>query len=229
MNRQELGQSLNLKIEMIPEGASNRSGRTITPQYITIHNTSNDRAGADANAHSRFVREKGCYVLPSGKQNFVSWHFTVDDKCVIKHLPVNERAIHAGAGNAVSIGIEICMHKGIDQAAANARAERLVAALMHDLNIAPANVRPHKAWTGKACPVLLLSTFDGFVRNSDRMCREVRAYVVPEGLLSTREFEAPQPPAEDFVLESLGVGPEEEISHDEEHELIAEAVNAFVH
>jgi len=63
MDRQELGQLLNLKVEMIP-GALNRSGRAIAPTFITVHNTSNTGAGADANAHSRFVREKGFYVLP---------------------------------------------------------------------------------------------------------------------------------------------------------------------
>ena len=44
-----------------------------------------------------------------------SWHYTVDDIKVIKQLPINEKGWHAGKGNSSSIGIEICMHEGIDQ------------------------------------------------------------------------------------------------------------------
>jgi N-acetylmuramoyl-L-alanine amidase CwlA len=45
------------------------------------------------------------YTLPSGKKNWVSWHFTVDDVEAVQHLPITERAIHAGAGNG-GLGIE---------------------------------------------------------------------------------------------------------------------------
>lgn len=173
MSRRELGASLNLKVELIDSDKPNRSGRTISPDYITVHNTSNANAGANADAHSRFVRNKGFYTLASGKKNNVSWHYTVDDTQVIKHLPVNERAIHAGRGNGVSIAIEICMHAEIDQAAANLRASRLIAVLMHDLHIDKANVKPHKFWTGKNCPTLLLHEFDGFCSSCDNICQSL--------------------------------------------------------
>jgi len=52
MNRRELGQSLNLSVELIEKGRPNRSGRLISPTYVTIHNTSNDGPGADAGAHN---------------------------------------------------------------------------------------------------------------------------------------------------------------------------------
>ena len=124
MNRKELGQSLNLIEELVAVRRPNRSGTPMAPHSVTIHNTSNAGSNADARAHSRFVRNTGFYTLPSGKKNFVSWHYTVDDGCVIKQLPINERAIHAGAGNGASIGIEVCMHKEINQPAANDRAAR---------------------------------------------------------------------------------------------------------
>jgi N-acetylmuramoyl-L-alanine amidase len=138
MDREELGKLLNLKVEFIPEGKQNRSGKKIVPQYITVHNTSNAGAGANADAHSRFVRNTGFYNIVSNgvtKKNWVSWHYTVDDICVIKHLPVNEHAIHAGAANSQSIGIETCMHKEINQHAADERVASLVAALLFDLNL----------------------------------------------------------------------------------------------
>lgn len=162
MDRTTLGLSLNLSSEMIAAGRPNRPNRSMSPTHITIHNTSNDGAGADATAHSRFVTQTGYYTHNGKKQN-VSWHYTVDDRRVVKHLPISEVGLHAGPGNAKSIGIEICMHKGIDQAAANDRAARLVAALMHDLGIPKDNIVTHEAWTKKKCPTLLRANFDAFV------------------------------------------------------------------
>ena len=174
MNRREMGESLALETELIPEEMPNRKGGQISARYLTIHNTSNEGEGANADAHSRFVRKKGYYKLKSGKINYVSWHYSVDDKKIIKHLPVNERAIHAGKGNAVSIGIEICMHKGIDQEKANDRAARLVACLMHDLMIPKSNIRTHQSWTKKMCPVLLIENFAGFCESADGYFSEIQ-------------------------------------------------------
>jgi len=155
MRRGELGESLNIEVELIEEGRPNRPGVSITPSKITIHNTSNSNAGADARAHSKWVRKTGYYML-NGAKNWVSWHFTVDDHRVIRHLPLGEKAWHAGGGNAASLGIEICMHEGIDQAAAFDRAARLVATLIWDLGLSVDDVVTHRKWTAKKCPTLLL-------------------------------------------------------------------------
>lgn len=228
MNRSELGQSLNLKIELIPEGKPNRSGRKISPDFITIHNTSNANPGADANAHSRFVRNKGHYILASGKRNDVSWHYTVDDKCVIKHLPVTERAIHAGAGNGRSIAIEICMHQEIDQNAANERASRLVAALMHDLGIPKTNVVPHKHWTGKNCPTLLLSDgFEAFAAACNAICNSIEEDVSASALVNEDERQILRDINDGIIVDALANEPPED-DIDEEHDLIAAEVASFV-
>lgn len=158
---------INLKEALIPVGRPNRHGIIINPTKITIHNTSNANPGADANAHSNFVRNTGYYIITDSagnqRKNWVSWHFSVDDKRAIQHLPNNEKAIHAGAqGNNSSVAIEICMHAGIDQAAANNRAAQLVALLCHDLSIPVAGVVTHKYWTNKNCPQLLLASWDNF-------------------------------------------------------------------
>lgn len=191
MNRTELGKSLNLSVELIAKGRPNRSGRLISPTYVTIHNTSNDGPGADADAHSRFVRNKGYYEW-IGKKRFVSWHYSVDDKQVIKHLPINEHAIHAGPGNGQSIAIEICMHKGIDQSSANSRAARLVAALMNDLGIARDKIVPHKHWTNKTCPVLLLPSFGTFIEDAESVLASLTASptesLARDGVVSVEEF-----------------------------------------
>ncbi len=161
MTRAELGQSLGLEIDLIPRGRPNRPGTRISPRFLTLHNTGNANRGADARAHARFVTTTGHYRLASGTRRWVSWHYTVDDLRVIKHLPIGEMAWHAGrAGNRSSIGIETCMHAGIDQAAADDRLARLAAVLCHDLGLGIDAIRSHKDWTGKACPVLLLPRWD---------------------------------------------------------------------
>ena len=159
-SRKSVGKKLNLEIDYIPESNSNRPGNKINPQFITIHNTDNKNRGADARAHAKYV--KGA----DAQSRKVSWHYTVDDHRSIKHLPINEKGWHAGSrkGNNLSIGIETCMNKGIDQEAANRRAATLAAILMYDLDIPLENVVTHKHWTGKNCPRLLLPNWDSFKR-----------------------------------------------------------------
>lgn len=157
-SRKKVGESLNLELDYIPESNSNRPGTKIIPKFITIHNTDNTSRGADARAHARYVKGS------DARKRKVSWHYTVDDKRSIKHLPVNEKGWHAGSGkgNKKSIGIEICMNDGIDQEASNRRAATLAAILMYDLDIPLEKVVTHKHWTGKNCPRLLLRDWDSF-------------------------------------------------------------------
>jgi N-acetylmuramoyl-L-alanine amidase len=159
VTRSSLGATLGLKIEHIAEGRHNRPGTPMTPKRITIHNTDNSSVGADAEAHSRFVRNTGFYIH-KGQKRWISWHYTVDDDSCIRHLPLNEVGWHAGSatGNATSIGIEICMNKGQDQNQAFDRAQRLIACLCYDLRLDVDDaVVPHMHWSGKKCPSLLLN------------------------------------------------------------------------
>lgn len=162
MTRDELQASLNLTQDFIPVGRPNRPGTKIKPTFLTIHNTDNTTKGADAKAHASFASKTGYYKTKSGKIQWVSWHFTVDDRQIVQHLPLDEAGWHAGkAGNAKSIGIEICMNAGIDQAAAFRRASELVALLLWDTDGATLDlgrVVPHFHWTKKKCPQLLLNS-----------------------------------------------------------------------
>ena len=158
MKREEFGKLLNLEEDMIPEGKKNRPGTPNSLKYITIHNTDNDKKGADARAHAKFVKNTGYYINDNGEKIWVSWHYTVDDARVIKHLPLNEGCFHTfNGGNQQSIAIEICMNQGIDQPAAFLRAARLVAVLLYDLKKSPDSIVPHYFWTKKNCPSLLLT------------------------------------------------------------------------
>jgi len=145
--------------KIIPKGRPNRPGYSMQPKYITIHDTANPSKGADALAHARFLQTT---VQKS------SWHYTVDDQRIVQHLPINESAWHAGdgasgKGNRSSIGIEICENEGIDRARAEKRAAELVAYLLQRLNLPLEAVVPHKHWSGKNCPHLLLPRWGEFI------------------------------------------------------------------
>ncbi|MDJ0825694.1 MAG: N-acetylmuramoyl-L-alanine amidase [Rhodobacter sp.] len=153
MWRKELGASLNLNVDILPMDAPNRpqprNGRDRTYldalNYITVHETDNTRRGADADAHRRFLNN-------GGGTRRVSWHYTVDENKIWKHLRLNERGIHANAGNRQSVGIETCVDAGSDLNATRDRAARLVAVLLYDTGLPIDRVVQHNFWSGKNCP-----------------------------------------------------------------------------
>lgn len=131
-------------------GSAARPGNTMTPRYITIHNTANTNKGAGALGHARYLRGAG-----AGKQ--VSYHYAVDDGCIARILPDTENAWHAGdggqgTGNRQSLAIEICENPESSLAAATDNAAELTAHLMRDWNIPLENVVQHNRWSGKNCP-----------------------------------------------------------------------------
>lgn len=150
---------MEIKQSFIDVGRPNRPGFAMEPRFITIHNTDNTDPGADAYAHARYLQTT---------DRKVSWHFTVDDAAVYQHLPLNETGYHAGdggdgPGNRTSIGIEICMHQGIDQNKANWLAIDLIVYLLKTLGLGVEAVVPHKKWTGKNCPALIIPWWDHFL------------------------------------------------------------------
>ncbi len=117
--------------------------------FITIHQTGNPRPTADAHAHARWMAREAPY----------SWHATIDDHEVWQSLDWSEQGWHAGdgaggPGNTTSIGLEICMNEGIDEAAADLNAAWLTARLRLDGH-GHEGVVQHSHWTGKNCPALI--------------------------------------------------------------------------
>lgn len=150
---------LGIVRDFIPVTNSNRPRTRLRPVQITIHNTGNANPLADAAAHANYMKGE------EAQARQVSWHFTVDDRTAIQSLPVNEIGWHAGPGNASSLGIEICMHEGMDEIRAYERAAQLVAVLAKKYQIAvPDDIRQHHDWTGKNCPYVLRATPDGWSR-----------------------------------------------------------------
>ncbi len=164
---------LNIVRDFIPVTNSNRPRTRLRPTSITIHNTGNSNPGADAAAHARYMKGE------EAQARQVSWHFTVDDHAVIQSLPVNEVGWHAGPGNASSLGIEICMNEGIDEARAYDQAALLVAVLARKHGIAvPDGIKQHHDWTGKDCPSVLRAKPDGwsgFLRQVQAAYTKLRA------------------------------------------------------
>lgn len=112
--------------------------------YITIHDTGNTSGTATAQGHVNFLAS-----LPG-----VSWHYTVDEKEIVQHLPDAKRGAHAGnsTGNNESIGIEMAVNFRADHYRTWQRSARLVAELLVKHNLGLSKVRQHNDWSGKDCP-----------------------------------------------------------------------------
>lgn len=137
-----------------PTGSNCRPGYTLIPQYITIHNTANRRAGADAEAHGR-------YLQGEGQKQYVSYHYAVDERQAVAIIPEDEVAWHAGdgaqgVGNRRSFAIEICENEDGNLGKATDNAAQLTRDLMERYAIPLENVVPHRRWNGGQCPNRLL-------------------------------------------------------------------------
>jgi len=104
----------------------------------------------------------------------ISWHFTIDDKDVYQHIPLNEVAWHAGdgsrtpldryfnkgynmdnrlgGGNRNGIGIETCITKETDYNIVMRNTAKLVAKMLIAFGLTIDNVKQHYDFSGKNCP-----------------------------------------------------------------------------
>lgn len=160
--------SVNLKVDMVGKGTHGRKVvRPMKPRYITIHSTQNYTA--DAERHSLALK-RGALRSPKTRTGnrigYLIWHFTTDENVAIQHMPTSEQGEHAdfsGPGNRLSIGIEMCEHRGNNRRATTERTARLTAVLMKKNGIPLRNVVPHYHWprkgrnpANKNCPHFLL-------------------------------------------------------------------------
>lgn len=168
MPMSRINREINLKVDMVRRGTHGRKViRPMTPRYITIHSTQNYTA--DAERHSLALK-RGALRSPKTRTGnrigYLIWHFTVDDKVAIQHMPTSEQGEHAdfhGPGNRLSIGIEMCEHRGCSRTATVERTAKLTAVLMKKHRISLRNVVPHYHWPrrgktppNKNCPHFLL-------------------------------------------------------------------------
>lgn len=162
--------------DILNQRAANVPGRSMTPKYITVHNTANSSKGADAKMHARYQKNGS-----GGRQ--ASWHYQVDDKEIWQSLEDTQQGWHAGdgqgSGNTESIGIEICENSDGDFNKAVANAQSLIKHLMDKHNIPLKNVVTHKHWSGKNCPRLLLNSWDKFTAGIDGQTKKPAASPTP--------------------------------------------------
>ena len=159
---------VNLRVDMVRRGTHGRKVlRPMIPRYITIHSTQN--YSADATRHSVALKN-GALRSPKTRTGnrigYLIWHFTVDDRVAIQHMPTTEQGEHAdfhGPGNRLSIGIEMCEHRGCSRSATIERTAKLTAILMKKNRIPLRNVVPHYHWprrgkhpANKNCPHFLM-------------------------------------------------------------------------
>ena len=147
----EAGEMLTLRECLIPAERNNRPEIALKPTYITIHETANTNAGADAEAHCRYIRSDAAALRPA------SWHVTVDDHSGYQHLPYNEVAWHAGdgsngTGNRSSLSIELCVNRDGNWQRTMENAATVVRGWMDSYSIPIQNVVQHNHWSDTSCP-----------------------------------------------------------------------------
>ena len=154
---------VNLRVDMVRKGTyGRRSTRAMNPRYITIHSTQNYTA--DASRHSLALKRGA--LKTNQRPGYLIWHYTVDDRVAIQHMPTSEQGVHAdfdGPGNRYSVGIEMCEHRGCSRTATLERTAKLAATLMKRNGIPLRNVVPHYQWprrgkspANKNCPHFLM-------------------------------------------------------------------------
>lgn len=153
--------------QIIPIRVNNRANTPMVPLYVTIHNTANYSAGANAQAHAN-LQSNG------NGGSYTSWHFTVDDHSIFQSLPMSEIAYHAGdgmgMGNGRTVAIEICENADGNYAKAEQNAALLTARILFELGLPADAVKQHHDWSGKNCPQNIIEMsdhsmgWDGFKR-----------------------------------------------------------------
>lgn len=142
-----------IKQKLLPKISDpTRSGISMVPKYVTIHNTANASKGADAAAHANIQYERNVNRTAA----WTSWHFQVDNKVIYQSLAMNEVGWHAGdgndSGNASTIGIEICENADGNYAKAEKNAAYLTASILYENGLPYTAVKRHQDWSGKDCP-----------------------------------------------------------------------------
>ena len=136
--------------DIIKMGRINRPAAANSCKSITVHETANEKKGADAPSHAKYIKTLN---------ERTSWHFTVDDKSIYQHLPEREKSYHTSEAeaNESSIAIELCVNCDGDFEKTKENAAWLIHHLMEKHGISPENIFTHRDWTGKNCPARLLS------------------------------------------------------------------------
>lgn len=120
---------------------------TMTPEFYVVHNTANDAPAVNEIAYMR------------SNDKYASFHYAIDDKCVVQGIPENRNAYHAGDGsygdgNRCGIAIEICYSAsgGERFLKAERNAAEFIACGLYARGWTIKRVTKHQDYDGKYCP-----------------------------------------------------------------------------
>ena len=123
---------MDIKRLIVSDAVSNRVsfGRGNPRNYLTIHQTGNTAAGANAKAHHNLQARSGIGY---------GWHWQVDDEMAIQTHDHAFKIWHAGdgrgKGNTESISIEICVNIDGDYNQSVENGAKLAAMILKEENI----------------------------------------------------------------------------------------------
>jgi N-acetylmuramoyl-L-alanine amidase CwlA len=169
--------TMEIKQMLHGSGLKNHPRASQVPSSITIHNTGNYDAKANAEMHA-------AYIATGSGGTETSWHYTVDARNIYQSFEDNEACWHTGTtkGNYSSIGIEICVNDKAEFPQACKNAAWLTATLLKRHNLLLSNVKQHYDWSGKDCPAELRSGRWGVTWNDFTSCvKDEMEYVTKVG------------------------------------------------
>lgn len=163
---------MDIKRLIVSDAVSNRVsyGRGNPKNYLTIHQTGNTAAGANAMAHHRLQARSGIGY---------GWHWQVDDEMAIQTHDHDFKIWHAGdgrgKGNTESISIEICVNLDGDYNQSVENGAKLAAMILKEENIPIERMVQHNYWTGKNCPEQIRACKNGICWS--HFVEKVRGYL----------------------------------------------------
>ena len=163
---------MDIKRLIVSDAVSNRVsfGRGNPRNYLTIHQTGNTAAGANAKAHHNLQARSGIGY---------GWHWQVDDHEAIQTHDHDFKIWHAGdnrgKGNTESISIEICVNLDGDYNQSVENGAKLAALILKEENIDISRMVQHNYWTGKNCPEQIRACKNGICWS--HFVEKVRGYL----------------------------------------------------
>lgn len=131
----------------------------MSPKYLVIHNTGNKSKSATDTANNNYMKN----------DDYVLWHFTVDEDSITQGHSVFRSGFHAGdgrngKGNKTGIGIEIA-DKGSDQEIVKSIENAFLLMIELEKQFPDLIIKPHQFFSGKYCPRWILDNWgwDGFI------------------------------------------------------------------
>lgn len=147
-----LPDDITVEIAIVPASVTNvRSNQfSLDQTSLTIHETANFNAGANADMHKRWLHS-------GAGGSYVGFNFVVDDKKIIQLTPLNEITWAAGtpAGNRTSWHVESCVNSDADLNRVRRNTAALAGAVLAAQGWAMTDMVQHNVWYGKDCPYLL--------------------------------------------------------------------------